>query len=587
MELLVENVMARWHLKHKTGYYESYEAKLERDRQRCLNPAYVPSYSETDLFKAAEVWPEQNYWHDFGSFQKRPLRDLTAFKFLTHLEDIQLTNCQATDLSVFAELPKLRALHFASSKCADYRPLARCQQLRSLTLHLMKHWPELTGLDQLSQLESFHLTGNLIALPPGLIWPNVRQGTLSCAPLAVRSVRELPRFPACEFLTLAGVDRLDGIEHFPKLRNLTVTGVVSDFAPLTVLHQLTCFTHNGAEPLDISPLTVLPRLYFLSFKSHHVYNLDKVRPRDFMPLLDAPQLRELNVEGCPPVDAEVANLNNLFATWDELLLAPEPLPLPPLRFIIAPMNKHPRAPVVALEPEDNGLADEGLRLCEALWVEAYIARHVTAKLGGQSEWGTISAQGLNRTFFATFTCFTLIEKLPVMIDALREVIAALRPAYIGGFMVCLKAPKLEATPAQVELEKQFQDLRDKEDHDEYKREHKEHLDRLYRYDLKKQAGEKINPSDFAVPPPLPTTPPPWASEDDDDDDSNSEAGGVVVKDKPDPPPSWCDDSHPLEREYRMIGAINLSEVWIINYARDIASYLLGREPDLEIPEDPK
>jgi len=81
--------------------------------------------------------------------------------------------------------------------------------------------------------------------------------------------------------------------------------------------------------------------------------------------------------------------------------------------------------------------------------------------------------------------------------------------------------------------------------------------------------------------------PPWETEDEDEDDSNDGEGGVVVKEKPDPPPSWCDDAHPLADEYRMLGAVNLSEIWVISYARDIAAYLLGRQPDREIPEDPK
>jgi hypothetical protein len=128
---------------------------------------------------------------------------------------------------------------------------------------------------------------------------------------------------------------------------------------------------------------------------------------------------------------------------------------------------------------------------------------------------------------------------------------------------------------------------DKEEYERYHREHQEYLDRLYRLDLKKQAGEKINPQDFAVPPSEPMSPPPWESEDDDDDDHEPGEGGVAVKEKRDPPPSRLDDEHPLAHEYRMIGHINLSEIWVINYARDLAAYLLGHQTDQEIPEEPK
>ncbi len=586
VEILVEDILGRWHVVHKTGHYEGFEAKYERDRQRYLNPAYVPGYSETDLRRAVEVWPERKFWWVHLGFEKRPIRDLSALRFFTHLEEIKIGSSEITDISPLCELPNLRTLEFTSRTCEDYRPLARCAQLRSLSLGLQVHWPELGGLEKLEQLESLTLNGNLIALPSGLSCPRVRRGSLICSPLAVRSVRDLPQLPACEILHLGGVERLDGVEAFPKLRNLTVTGVVRDFEPLTVLKQLTCFTHSGALPLDVTPLTRLPKLQYAAFTTQHIYNIDKARPRDYMPLLDSPQLRELVVTGCPPVTAEVANLNNLFPTWDDVLLAPESRAVPPLRFIVAPLQKHPRLPEVALEPEDNGLADEGLRLCEGRWVEKFIHRTVTAKIGGHPEWGIVTARGLDRCFFATITSFALIEKFPLMVEGLREAIACLRPDYAGGFMISLKAPTIEPTPAQIELEKQFQETRDKEEYERYQREHREYLERLYRLDLKQQAGEKINPQDFAVPPAEPMSPPPWESDDEEGDNETGE-GGVVVKEKPDPPPSFLDDAHPLAHEYRMLGHINRSEIWVISYARDLAAYLLGRQPDLEIPEDSK
>ena len=587
VEMLVEEMIGRWHVVHNTGFHEGWEARHERNRQRYFNPAYVPGYSETDLRRAVEVWPERKSWWLSPPYQTRPIRDIAALRFFTHLEEIKIGGSEITDASPLVELPNLRLVEFNSSVCEDFRPFARCTQLRSLSLGLQVHWPELAGLEKLEELESLFLSGNLIALRPGLVWPRVRRGTLNCSPLAVRSVRDLPRFPVCEFLNLGGVERLDGIEAFPKLRNLTVLGVVRDFAPLTVLDQLTCFTHSGAEPLDVTPLTRLPKLHYAAFATQHTYGLDKARPRDYMPLLDAPQLREFVVVGCPPVEAEVANLNTLFPKWDDLLLMPLPQAVPPLRFIVAPMQKHPRLPDVALEPEDEGLADEGLRACEGRWVAKFIHRTVAAKLGGQPEWGEVTARGLDRCFFATITCFALIEKFSLIVDGLREAIARLRPHYEGGFMVALKSPPIEPTPAQIELEKQFREQMDKEEYERYHREHQEYLDRLYRLDLKKQAGEKINPQDFAVPPSEPMSPPPWESEDDDDEDHEPGEGGVAVKEKPDPPPSWLDDEHPLADEYRMIGHINLSEIWVINYARDLAAYLLNHQPDQEIPEEPK
>jgi hypothetical protein len=42
----------------------------------------------------------------------------------------------------------------------------------------------------------------------------------------------------------------------------------------------------------------------------------------------------------------------------------------------------------------------------------------------------------------------------------------------------------------------------------------------------------------------------WALDDEDDEISNGDdTGGVAVKEKPDPPPSWLDDAHPLASQY--------------------------------------
>jgi len=587
VEILVEFVMFAWHIKHKTGCHDDFRAGMERDRQRYLNPAYVPGYSEDDLRHAVEIWVEKKFWWVSLPYQKRPIRDISALQFFTQLVEIKIGGSEIADASVFAGLPNLRVLEFASETCQDFRPFARCTQIRSLKLELQSHWPKLDGLDKLEQLETFHLTGNLITLRPGLVWPNVRTGTLKCQPLAVRSVRDLPRFPACEFLQLGGVDDLDGIEAFPRLRNLSLTGVVRDFAPLAVLDNLTCFNYDGAEPLDVTPLTRLPRLHFASFNSKHEWNIDKVKPRDYMPLLDAPQFREIKVTGCPPVNSEVANLNTLFPAWDELFLLPEPLPLRPLKFIVAPNPKHPLWPEVALEPEDHGLADSGLRECEGRWVQKFVHRTVTARVGGHPEWGEVNVYGQPRTIRAMITCFSLIEKFPAMLDGLREALARLRPHYNCHFSIHLKAPGLEATPEQIEMEKQFIEERDEDERERHDREHKEYLDRLYRLDLKKQSGEKINPQEFAVPPSEPPLQPPWEREEEWEDDDDAGDGDVAVKKKPDPPPSWLDDAHPLAHEYMMYGQVSLLELWVISYGRHIATYLMGREPDLEIPEDPK
>lgn len=585
VELLVEDHLPAWHAKHQTQHYSSWQEQAERNRQRALNPGYEPCYLAEDVERATEILAERNYWHHASSFHGRLCRDLAVLRFLPQLEDLQL-DCATPDCSPVGELPRLRKLKFSNATGEDLRPLMRCTGLRELSLQLNTHWPDLTGFEALQQLEELHLTGNLLALPPGLNWPLVRRGTLKCEPLALRSVRELPQLPNCEFLTLKGVERLDGIEAWPRLRNLTVEGVVRDFAPLTALPELTWFSHFGAEPLDVTPLAQLPKLQCVHFRTQHKYAMDKMRPRDYAPLAEAPLLRELHVEGCPPVEAEVKNLNALLLPWDDALLAAPPRPMPAFQMFIASMEKHPRRPDLEGDAAAGDLADEGLRACEGRWVGRFLEKLITEKLG-QADWGNARADGMARSFFVTIQSYAVVEKLPVIVAALREAMSRLRHEYEGQFMISLIAPAVIPTPAQLELEKKLRAAEDDEDFERRHREYQEYLDRLHRYELKRQAGLEVSPNEFAPPPPPEATAPPPAPTEENWQNDDADADGEIATEieVPEPSGSFLDNEHPLADEYRLLGRLSLNEVWFLPHHRDLAIYLMGRPPDAEIPAE--
>jgi|GEM_PF-1787071 len=595
-ELLVEQGVSWWNSRHKIYKHESFEERIERKRQRALNPAYQPQYSEESVRKSAEVFHEFKSWSHFFGYDERPIRDLKVFRFLPNLEDLGLNHIEVADISILAEFTQLRKLVLASRSCEDFSPLAHCTGLRELVLQFggqyfkqKTEWPELTGLERLDQLETLSLDGNLLAFKHGIAWPKVRRGTLKCQPLDARSVRELPQLPACEFLTLAGVERLDGIEAFPRLRNLTIETVVRDFAPLEALRELTCFACEEFEPVDISPLVRVPKLHFISFDSKFKTRLIPVKPRDFSTLIDAPNLRELHVNGCPPVMTEVAALNAGLPSWGDLLLRTESQVLPPLRLILAPFQKMPRRNEPHRAPGEPELIDKGMRECEGRWVGRLLTRAINKKIGC-ADWGKAEAGGEYRSMTITIESFGAVEKLPQILDAGREVIARLRENYTGHIHIFLKAPTVIPTPAQIEMEKKFQDEQDNADFERGRREREEYLERLHRFELKKQDGQKIKPEEFAPGEQTPLPPPPWEGNEEEDDSDDQNSSDIAVKKKPDPPPSWLDDEHPLADNYRTMGQFTLSEAWFPG--RDDAEinlikYLMGRAPDEIIPEDEK
>ena len=499
---------------------------------------------------------------------------------------------EAADISPLATLPALRKLmlgfpgsEFSNSACRDFTPLARCVHLRKLILGFNFTWPDLTGLDSLPELETLELSGNLLAMPNGASFPRVREGKLYCMPLAARDVAALPQLPACEFLFLSGAERLDGIERMPHLRNLTLSGPFESFAPLTALQELTCLTvtatdhrHPKRQPRDVSPLVRLPRLHYFKIGPDHILDL----PRDYSPLVEAPALRELIVQSCPPVAVEVAALNAGLPPCDDLYLAPEPRPIPPLHMIVTPHGRGPSREEHRA-PGEAGLIDRGLRECEGRWVGRFVQNLVSERIG-HTDWGTAGAAGLSRSLWVEIESFEVVEKLPEILDATREAIARLLHDYHASFMICLRAPPPPPTPAQQQLEEQFQHEQERWDFEQRKRDHEEYLERLHRLELKKEEGAEIKPEEFSPSERAPYPPPPWERESDDDDEEEG-SGNFVVKKKPEPPPNRWDDDHPLADNYRLLGELTLEKVWFRPHHRALAVHLMRREPDEEVPKE--
>lgn len=584
-ELLVERVEQWWHNKNQTGYFTPWKVTDERNRQRFLNPAYQPEYSETSVRRAAEMLPTITRWNLAATYLERPVRDMAVLRFLPALETLAV-DCHVPDLSLLAELPGLRTLNFHSPVCEDYRPLARCTQLRSLWLTFGVHWPAVEGLEKLQQLEDLTLGGNLLVLPGGTVFPRVRRGGLHCAPLHTRNVRDLPQFPACEFLTLSGVERLDGIEALPHLRNLTLSGPVRDLAPLAELRALTWLSYVGALPLDVAPLARAPRLLCASFQTQHTFGIDKAPPRDYAPLAASPTLRELHVLGCPPVELEVAALNTALPPWDDVLLAPQPRPVPPLRVIVAPQKMHPQRMEPHRGPDEPELEDTGIRGCEGFWVARFATGWVSERVG-HADWGHVDASGSYRTLTARVECYEVLERFPEIVEALREVLARLRYEYIGRLYISLRVPPPEPTAAQAQLLKQFQNEQDEANFEQRQRDERERLEQLYLYQLKQQQGEPVDPAEFAPAPLEPRPPAPWEVESEDDEDDEEGSGNFAVKKKPDPPPDFWDDEHPLAGNYRLGANFNLGEFWLDHYHAALGLHLLRRAADEEFPPEEK
>ncbi|HEY1770827.1 MAG TPA: hypothetical protein VGG02_11305 [Chthoniobacterales bacterium] len=603
VEVLVEQGIRHWNSKRKIYHSESLEESMARKRERELNPAYEPFYNEEGLRQTAESLADLKNWWPTG----HTIVNLDALPFFPSLEWVWIHQCRVIDLSPLARLPALRKLllgslgsDFGCGPTEDYTSLGRCASLREITLGFGATWPDFTGFERLTELEMLEISGNLSALPRGLTFPKVGRAKLYCRPLYVRSVADLPLLPACESLTLFGAEQLDGIENMPRLRNLTLLGHCRSFAPLAALTDLTWLkVQPDAEvdlaklPRDIGPIAHLPQLRF--FEIGPLYDIWRDMPRDYAPLAEAPALRELSVRYCPPVQMEVAAIQAGLVPWDDVFLLPEPRPLPPLRMIMAPHNLNPTHHVDQPDPGDPGLIDLGLRECEGRWVTHFAQRTIAERLGN-SDWGEAKANGLHRGISITIQSFDVVERLPEIVEATREILARLRADYLATFGIHLKIKPPTLTPAQQAVEDKWREQQDEEYFDQVRRDQAEYLERLHELELKKQQGLEIDPDDFSPSPygaPA-KTPAGAAAEDDepefeiDENDDEEDDGGIAIATDRDPEVDiFTEHDHPLYDSYLCAGSITLEEIWFYSHFRGIACHLMQREPDREIPDEKK
>jgi hypothetical protein len=401
--------------------------------------------------------------------------------------------------------------------------------------------------------------------------------------------------PGCRFLFLGGAETLDGIEAFPQLQNLILNTPAETFEPLAKLPQLTCLTVHAHEPTDVSPLARVPQLQFLSLDTMFTACLRPPKPRDVMPLVESITLRELHVRGSKVIETEAAAVQTGLPSWNDLYLRHEPRPIPPHKLRAVPWKMIDQDPGAVTPPIPADLPDLGLRECELRWAMGQLSRAITRKMG-TSDWGEAEIKHEHRNYShphilkptgrslsVEFQSFGLIDQFPVFVEAIRECLAWLKNDYVIHLGVHLKAPKPVATPAQIEMERKFRDQESEAYFEQRQRDNEAYLERLHRYELKKQDGSKVNPEEFGPDPRAPRPKAPW---EDDEEGIDIESGDVAIKEKPDPPPSWLDDEHPLADNYNLIAYLRLDTFSVGTNLRDIAEYLMHRACD-EVIEEPK
>lgn len=608
-----------------------------------LNPALVPTYSEGETqFAARHAHFLTTFEQPGTSSGARPIRNAEALRFFPALETVKLGNTGLSDLSWVEELPRLRCLQVSSGELEDFTPLACAPRLRNLILHLCSElpetpappllWPDVRALSALEELEVLCFYPNAAALQ-GLHFPRLREARLICQ--GQRDAHCLPEMPVLSVLVCEGMESLRGINRYPELRNLTVGGSLRDFGDLPALRHLTSLTLNtqAGWPRDLGPVATLPELRVANFGGEH--------PRNFWPLAAAPKLRRLEAHSATGVALDVQAINAALLPWDHDFLAPEPRPLPPLRFVAD-------EPVLAAKPGDDIpdpdlLADPEIFFREMEWMADRCRRAVSDLLGhddGLCREGTSGASrtALRRTVSFSVQTQDLAERLPEFIDLLRRSMAESPRDWVFKISVFLRVPNHLFDEQRKQWLKQIESRygRWREESPEERdleieryRQTRQHLmDSAHRLRTATEDGETPEPEDFTPPEvvgptgrgtPRPVTATPndrtgdarpadddFETDDDipddfrlrsfdeqererqrdGDDHRRGGEDGPAVKSDPDPPDWFVEDpnAHPLAGSYSLYGQLTWDTFRVDKIILPTAESLMRRKAE-EIDED--
>ncbi|MFE4832399.1 hypothetical protein [Streptomyces sp. NPDC056672] len=179
-----------------------------------------------------------------------------------------------TDLSVLSSLPRFSELS-----------LDRCSAVRDLTALVT------CGLTELHLYDVHHD----ISLEPLGEMPEL-QRVLFSYPLLMESVGELPMGPQLTDLYLyrqASYLNLDGIERWPKLKSLALSGAaqIRQLARIPSLSGLTTLSLLHQSPLDLADISHLTGLRQLYLRQCEL-------PTGLGPVRDLPALTAISLDSC-------------------------------------------------------------------------------------------------------------------------------------------------------------------------------------------------------------------------------------------------------------------------------------------------
>ena len=238
---------------------------------------------------------------------KIPNLDMLPFNTVTPqgsaLLELDISNTGITDINHLAQYPSLRKVNISHNKLIDLAPLSQLNVLQQLDLSYT-NVSTLQALFNMSELQTLKVSGNFNLSQTELdnvLIQNVRLKELHIADIPFNIIQNMAYFsgavPNSELQTLnlanSGLNDLNFIIHFPKIRNLALSG--NNIQDLNMLQnlQLNRLDISNNNLFNSAALESLRGLVALDISNNTGINLPSIN----IVLSNNPGLQELGLAG--------------------------------------------------------------------------------------------------------------------------------------------------------------------------------------------------------------------------------------------------------------------------------------------------
>ncbi len=251
--------------------------------------------SEDESFTQWDEYQDYHGIHEYDTPKSpAPPMSLEDLRYFTGLTSLALEKQNISDLSALAALPLTR-LSLSWNQVTDLTPLSACSELRVLWL---SHNPitDLSPLAGLTTLSDFDITDTSVTSLEPL--KNAPLQRLLCLNTGLSYHTFLPDYPGLSDLRLTGADE-ETIRYISGLTNLEVLGLfdsdVTALAQVGSMPRLSTLDLTGCVGLNsLEGIESYPALLYLSVSGTGV--------RDLTPVVALPRLDALEVIGVPIED---------------------------------------------------------------------------------------------------------------------------------------------------------------------------------------------------------------------------------------------------------------------------------------------